>query len=191
MTSRFAELVGLAAGLVLWTAPLLLDRPIFATEPAHAARNGRLLDTTPVRGISPSEEERFEGTVIGQVTDDRGNPIEQVAVFVRPLALTMPPVVEAFTTDVDGRFRVSGLPPGRYSFVAIHGHHPPGAMEAVPVFPESSSGHPGQALVPSPSCEPRPSRRSVEGPHAPGVHWRAGGCVEVDIVLDIHNLLEA
>ena len=155
---RSAEFLALAAGLALWLA-LLVEPAKLAPSPIQGARTSTLdLPAGPIEeGARPGE---FLGTVLGTVTDSTGDPVEGVAVFVRPLAMTLPPVVGAFITDALGRFRVTGLAAGRYSFVAIHGHHPPGALEAVPVFPDE-------------------------------IAVAATGCVEVDIVLDLHNVQDA
>ena len=179
MLSRTAEIVGLAAGLALWTSPWFNTEP--SPEPTisvSAARPRAVATTSPVVA-SAADERPFAGTVLGRVIDELGFPVEGVAVFVRPLALTLPPVVGAFITDQLGRFEVTGLDPGRYSLVAIHGHHPPGSVTAVPVFPDS----PGTPQL----C----AAESAPGAPVTGAHWQASGCVAVDIVLDLHNILDA
>jgi hypothetical protein len=181
MLTRTAEIVGLAAGIALWTSSwFTTETSPVPTTSAHVAKPRAVVTTSPVTATSAGERP-FAGTVLGRVIDDLGFPVEGVAVFVRPLALTLPPVVGAFITDQLGRFEVSGLDPGRYSFVAIHGHHPPGTVAAVPVFPVAvAATHPCRAEAGASTLAP-----------TSGAHWQASGCVAVDIVLDLHNILDA
>ncbi|MBN1206721.1 MAG: carboxypeptidase regulatory-like domain-containing protein [Myxococcaceae bacterium] len=50
----------------------------------------------------------------GRVTDEQGQPIENVRVLLRPKALTSLDSPEETTTDVEGRYRLAPLPPGLY-----------------------------------------------------------------------------
>ncbi len=181
MLSRTAEIVGLAAGLALWTSPWFAVEPSPEPTTSVYATNPRAVVTTSPVTVAAADESPFAGTVLGRVIDDLGFPVEGVAVFVRPLALTLPPVVGAFITDQLGRFKVSGLDPGRYSFVAIHGQHPPGTVSAVPVFPDAQVG-PYPCRVKAGALAHGPSARA---------HRQTSGCVAVDIVLDLHNILDA
>ncbi len=184
---RSAELFALSAGLVLLAAPLVVQPSATAPAPRYQSRRGTIFPQAPTQNIAPrrTRADQFLGTVLGTVTDDGGHPVAGVAVFVRPFALTLPPVVGAFITDAWGRFRVTGLAAGRYSFVAIHGQHPPGTIEAVPVFPDEMVAAP----APLPCCATRPTPSSRDD--AAGVYWHGNGCVEVDIVLDQSNLQDA
>ena len=83
------------------------------------------------------------GTITGSVTDDRGEPVADVAVGVqrfdqvagrRRLVPALPPV----TTDDRGTFRLTGVPPGSFLVSAVAGG----------VFRESS-GTPAYAYAPT------------------------------------------
>jgi len=142
MLTKPTELLGLAAGLVVWTGALFALRPgpvERATPVARAimrAPHAALLVSAPATTPHAYPESTH---VRGRVVDGDGNPVAGSAVIVCPLSLMSPPLPYAVVTDADGRFEVSGLAPGRYSFVAIHGQHPPGAVDAIPVFADESS----------------------------------------------------
>lgn len=51
------------------------------------------------------------GAVQGRVTDARGAPVEDVKITIRGPAAIMP---QTATTDADGTYHVTGLPPGAY-----------------------------------------------------------------------------
>ncbi len=137
MRTRLPELIGLAAGLVVWTGALLA---VYPGSENGAAREERAKAYVPRPSFLVAAPAHIPSAypdstrVRGRVVDSDGNPVAGSAVIVCPLSIMMPPLPYGFVTDADGRFEVTGLPPGRYSFIAIHGQHPPGAIEAIPVF---------------------------------------------------------
>lgn len=122
MTPRLIELVGAASvGLALLAAPQLLHRDGGATEPAR-----------PIERFD-SQVVAYDTEVTGRVVDAAGQPVPGAAVVAS--SVDWPPrgpvSNDGVTTDAAGRFRITNLAPGRYSFFAIRNGHPPGASTAV------------------------------------------------------------
>jgi len=137
MRARPTELIGLAVGLVVWTGALLAVHPGSAVRNEPRARTETRSRRAPVQvsaAVHNPTSHDDSTRVRGRVVDVQGQPVAGSAVIVCPFSLMMPPLWHGFVTDADGRFEVTGLPPGRYSFVAIHGQYPPGATGAVPIF---------------------------------------------------------
>ena len=129
------ELVGLSAGLVVWTGALLSVHPGSAGRSEPSARATERSHRAPVQvSAAVHNPNTYDLRVRGRVVDAQGRPVAGSAVIVCPFSLMMPPLWHGFATDAEGRFEVTGLPPGRYSSVAIHGLYPPGATGAVPMF---------------------------------------------------------
>jgi protocatechuate 3,4-dioxygenase beta subunit len=88
------------------------------------------LPTLAVRGI-PARPGGYEywkvrltpgGAIAGRVSDDEGKPVEHAQVFVvgvNPIALS-----DRVSTDGEGRFRISGLRPGKYRVRASYRDSP-------------------------------------------------------------------
>ena len=129
MIPRPAELVGIAAGIALWSAALF-GGPSTQTTTAPVASSYRPVAAIPGVELAASSSQE----VTGRVVDNDGHPIAGVMVFASPTRGPTGLVPDVDITDADGRFDFADLAPGRYSFVALHGEHPPGSMEAVPVY---------------------------------------------------------
>ena len=72
--------------------------------------------------------------VVGDVVDASGQAVAGVLVVARPLSGGAgDPLLGGVLTDAHGHFRIVGLLPGRYSFVAIHGSYPFGSTVPLPV----------------------------------------------------------
>jgi len=135
MAFRAADLLGLFAGLTVWLCALVAVCP----EPTQPQTLSVRREIPPIVFISASGHQPESTTIRGRVVDSEGQPVAGSAIIVCPFSLFMPPIPGGLLTDAEGRFELSGLAPGRYSLVAIHGQYPPGAVAAIPVFAEKET----------------------------------------------------
>lgn len=132
--ARTAEWIGIAAGIGIWTASFLAAGP-GASESGDAhvrsKRAGVAMDPMFVR------DTRSAAGVTGVVVDGTGAPIPGAVVYVYPRSNEPRVESQGYVTDTRGRFAVSDLEPGHYSFVTVHDRATSGEPD-VPVFDSST-----------------------------------------------------
>jgi len=74
-----------------------------------------LLAALVVTGVSSAWAQTVGGTIVGVVADAQGGALPGVTLTARNLETGATRVV---ATEGDGRYRIGGLPPGRYDLVA-------------------------------------------------------------------------
>jgi len=88
----------------------------------------------PTEPGTPTRVPTRDTDVFGRVVDAQGHAVAGVLVVARPVrGAAGDPLGGGVLTDRQGRFRIVGLPPGKYWFVAIHGGYPFGFTPAMPV----------------------------------------------------------
>ena len=114
---RFA-VRGLSAGehsVVVWAGPFL-----------PAVVDGIVLDGSTSHPLVTVELTRRGASVAGRVVDPAGGPRSGAVVSVRPedAVVRLPPRRASSTSDAGGRYRIEGLPPGRYLVTVESGVSP-------------------------------------------------------------------
>ena len=80
-----------------------------------------LLPQQPRRDVPPVSAATHDAALYGKITDDRGQVVAGVLVIVVGVE---PGGARTALSDADGRYTVSGLPPGRYPVVASKAGYP-------------------------------------------------------------------
>ncbi len=144
--NRIAELIGITAGLIIWTAAL---HAAFTNTPLAPASQPRAATSSPessqpmnvTKPLIPIKGDSL--SVIGRVVDLDGNPVQGVSVFLREAKPTVSPEgkYQPVVTDRLGWFQFFNLNPGRYAFVAIQGHQQLSGVEIIPMLTHTSRLH--------------------------------------------------
>ena len=131
--SRAAEWLGIAAGLAIWTACFVaIGAAADGATPGTASAASRgpsvALDPMFVRDNHPAAGVR------GVVVDAAGDPVSGAVVFVYRASTAAGVDSRGVVTDTRGRFAVSDLEPGHYTFVTVHQREASGERSDVAVF---------------------------------------------------------
>lgn len=130
MISRAIEWLGIAAGVGVWAAGLMIAGPAASEPEADRAASAAMLDPMFVREVSAPP-----AVVEGRVVDTEGHPVRGAIVYV--YRDQREGAAGDAVTDCRGRFHLDHLTPGLYSFVAIYGQRPAGARADVPIHEDS------------------------------------------------------
>jgi hypothetical protein len=132
--------LALMASAVIWSAPAetcgrrtagaeTRSRPL----PVSSTRDRIAVDV--IDSLARTDRARGATEVVGRVVDARGHAVQGVLVVPRPTrgGGGRDPLGGGVLTDRGGHFRIVGLSPGQYWFVAIHARYPFGSTPALPV----------------------------------------------------------